>query len=342
MGRPRLYASNADRQRAYRARQRRGLGPLAASAALKLRMPFPYFGGKAPIAAVVWQRLGRLRHFVEPFCGTAAVLLGCPTPAAVETINDVDGLLVNVLRALKADPQGVASYAADPVSELDLVARHGWLLAQAPALTAQLAADPGFYDVRAAGWWIWGKSSWIGSGWCTPRRHGGAGVPRQLPHLSHTGVGVHGVTRTPGGTALRRWFTALQHRLRRVRICCGDWTRVVTPAVLEGPGRPVGVFLDPPYRHGERDLQLYAHDPDIAAEVRAWAIAQGEHPHLRIALCGYVGDYDMPETWTVHRWQARGGYGNQAPNGRGQQNARRECVWFSPGCHPPPQGTLWE
>jgi DNA adenine methylase len=339
MGRSRVYANDAERQRAFRARHRPDPKPLAASAVRALQMPFPYFGGKAPIAAVVWERFGQVRHYVEPFCGTAAVLLGCPTPAAVETINDVDGLLVNVLRALKADPQGVAVYAQDNVSELDLVARHDWLVAQAPALTAQLAADPSFYDVRAAGWWIWGKSSWIGSGWCTP--HPDGTVPRQLPHLSHTGSGVHAVARRKTA-ALVESLRRLQQRLRRVRICCGDWTRIVTPTVLEGSGRPVGVFLDPPYRHADRERQLYAHDPDMAAEVRAWALAHGERLHLRIALCGYRGAYEMPETWTAYRWQTRGGYAHQGTNGRGLQNSQRECVWFSPGCQPPPQGTLWE
>jgi len=125
--------------------------PLSAAEVRALQMPYPYFGGKAPIAAVVWERLGAVRHYVEPLCGTAAVLLGCRTPAAVETVNDVDGLLVNVLRALKADPTGVASYAADYVSELDLHARHRWLVDQVPTLTAQLEADPQFYDVQAAG-----------------------------------------------------------------------------------------------------------------------------------------------------------------------------------------------
>jgi DNA adenine methylase len=328
----------------YRARKRAAAlqtaPPLSAAEVRALQMPFPYFGGKAPIAAVVWERLGAVRHYVEPLCGTAAVLHGCRTPAAVETVNDVDGLLVNVLRALKADPTGVASYAVVNVSELDLHARHAWLVDQVPTLTAQLEADPQFYDVCAAGWWIWGKSSWIGSGWCTPRQDGS--VPRQLPALSHTGSGVHGVARRKDAAALVDSLRTLQHRLRRVRICCGDWRRVVTPTVLEGSGRPVGVLLAPPYRHADRDLQLYAHDTDIAADVRAWAIAHGERLHLGIALCGYVGDYEMPETWTAHRWQTRGGYAHQGTNGRGLQNAQRECVWFSPGCQPAPQGTLWE
>jgi site-specific DNA-adenine methylase len=35
-------------------------------------------------------------------------------------------------------------------------------------------------------------------------------------------------------------------RLRRVRVCCGDWTRVLGRSATECIG-VTGVFLDPPY-----------------------------------------------------------------------------------------------
>ena len=65
--------------------------------------------------------------------------------------------------------------------------------------------------------------------------------------------------------------------------------------------------------------------------VRAWALAHGDDPLLRIALCGYQGEHEMPESWTVVRWHAHGGYGNQG-QGRGRTNAVRETLWFSPHC----------
>src|SRR5579863_1799160 len=44
------------------------------------------------------------------------------------------------------------------------------------------------------------------------------------------------------------WFNELAGRLRNVRVCCGDWSRVVTPSVTWniGGGMLTGVFLDPP------------------------------------------------------------------------------------------------
>jgi hypothetical protein len=93
------------------------------------------------------------------------------------------------------------------------------------------------------------------------------------------------------------------------------------------------VFLDPPYSHAERDDDLYAIDHDISADVRAWCLANGEDPLLRIAICGYAGEWHEPlpdAGWTEFAWKARGGYANQ--NGGDDTNAHRERIWFSPAC----------
>ena len=177
-----------------------------------LRAPFPWFGGKRRAAALVWGALGDVRNYVEPFAGSAAVLLARPIPEdagrLLETINDADGLLANFWRALRADPEAVAHHADWPVNENDLHARHAWLVGRRENLTARLEGDPDWYDAKAAGWWVWGCCAWIGSGWCTGRgpwgiaedeghkvlaRLGGAGlgVKRQLPHLSNAGQGIN-------------------------------------------------------------------------------------------------------------------------------------------------------
>ena len=74
-------------------------------------------------------------------------------------------------------------------------------------------------------------------------------------------------------------------------------------------------------------------DHNIAAEVREWAIANGDNPKARIALCGYDNEHDdvMPPSWSRYRWNAHGGYAHTG-NGRGKDNARREVIWFSPHC----------
>lgn len=130
---------------------------------------------------------------------------------------------------------------------------------------------------------------------------------------------------------------ALADRLRDVIVCCGDWTRVASDVLAKGRGGPVAYFLDPPYSHSERAVGLYAVETDVAAAVREWALARGDNPRYRIALCGYEGEHEMPPGWSAYRRKAQGGYGNQDGE---NENARRETIWFSPHCLPPIQGRL--
>lgn len=41
-----------------------------------LRAPFPWFGGKSRIAATVWEALGDVPNYVEPFFGSGAAVGG--------------------------------------------------------------------------------------------------------------------------------------------------------------------------------------------------------------------------------------------------------------------------
>ena len=129
-------------------------------------------------------------------------------------------------------------------------------------------------------------------------------------------------------------------RLRKVRVCSGDWSRVCGPSVTFTHGL-TGVFLDPPYADtAERDPTLYRVDClQVAHAVREWAIANGENPLMRIALCGYVGEHVMPDTWAVHAWSAGAGYGGSADERT--ENGKKERIWFSPHCLKTQQADLF-
>jgi hypothetical protein len=332
-----------------------------------LQAPFPWFGGKSRIAPVVWSRFGAVSNYVEPFFGSGAVLLARPQPfIGPETINDLDGFVANAWRAIQHDPAAVAHHADWPVNEVDLHARHAWLVTQRQDLTARLLGDPAYFDARIAGWWIWGQCAWIGSGWCSGQgpwqavdgrlvdtrvageRQDGQGIRRQRPHLwrglginrqlPHLGDAGQGINRQLAGAASRHdfilaWLQALADRLREVRVCCGDWSRVLGPTPTVKQAGITGVLLDPPYADtAGRDSDLYACDSlSVAHAVLEWAIAQGDDPRLRIALCGYDGEHDMPARWTVHAWSTQGGYNQQGPQAN-KENRHRERVWFSPHC----------
>jgi len=328
------------------------------------KAPFPYFGGKSRVASEVWKRFGKVRSYVEPFFGSGAVLLRRPAPfSGLETVNDLDGLLVNAWRAIQAAPDEVWRHADCPVSEVDMRAREGYLLDARDDLVSRLKADPRWFDAEAAGLWIWGASTAIGSDWMRgkssrPHIGGAQGVHRRsgsMPMLDpSSGRGVHRrsgsmpMLSPEGGQGVHRaasdgreMLRALSARLRPVRILCGDWKRCVRSDTALGvrqrdPRRMAGVFLDPPYAKERRDDRLYSVDTDPAVEVLEWAQKASDDARLRIAVCGYAGEHDALEEagWAVYRWQAHGGMGNQGvvKSGRVNSNKGLETIWFSPSC----------
>jgi hypothetical protein len=407
---------------------------------MTLKAPFPYFGGKSKVAHEVWHRLGDVVNFVEPFCGSAAVLLARPSRPRTETVNDANCFISNFWRAMAADPVALAEACDWPVNEADLHARHRWLMLSGASLEwrERMKRDPDHFDIKVAAWWVWGACQWIGAGWCdgtriygegksthgklpTLTRHKGvhsevaageqaemqrkrpsvtndrgihgaqaarmaslarqkpdlsgrdgtvgrgihaSGLTHKLPNLSGRllglgeialpqqlpavdGSGIHrkrpalsgngpkGVQGRGGESNLLAWFGMLQQRLRRVRVTCGDWARVCTPAVTTGIGL-TGVFLDPPYSEAAgRDNAIYAvEDTQVAHRVREWCLINGPNPLMRIALCGYAGEHEELERagWRVFVWKTSGGYGNQTQGGRGHANRLLERIWFSPHC----------
>lgn len=170
-------------------------------------------------------------------------------------------------------------------------------------------------------------------------------IPRQLPAIvgtykaleSHRGEPIGKGVAKVQGEALCEWMASLSDRLRFTKVCCGDWTRVVTKAATFGQGM-TAVLLDPPYDAGDSYDDVYGDlSRGVSAKVREWAIENGANPLLRIAMCGYEGEHAMPSDWECVSWKATGGYGNQSEN----KNRLRERIWFSPACLKP-EPTLFD
>ena len=334
---------------------------------MSLAAPFPYFGGKRRAAPIIWRAIGDPAGYVEPFAGSAAVLLGRPAfkGRRVETLNDADGWLVNAWRAIQNDPASVAAHAYGPVTEVDYHARLAWLQERrTPELVSWLEGDPEVHDPKAAGWWLYvlacgigdpfGSGPWrVVDGLMTDTRtlgNAGRGVNRKLPHLGDAGRGVNrelphlgnagqGVNRElphlgDAGQGdlgrLNAYLRTLSDRLRRVRITCGDWKRVVSPSVYRaGTGGDGGraIFLDPPYATSG-DLYAHTGEGGVAEQVQDWCATAPDN--LRIVLCGYDDEHDalLGHGWVVIEGKAGGGagYSTNAANGR------RERLWLSPAC----------
>jgi|SRR5499427_335973 len=342
-----------------------------------IRAPFPYFGGKSSIIDIVWQRLGRPKQYIEPFCGSAAILLGAAAPASLEVVNDINGFIANFWRATKYQPGDVARWADYPVSHIDIGARHRWLMEQRARIGDALLEPEWPGDAKIAGWWLWGQCCWIGSGWCEwlgkiPHvSDAGRGIQAigkipyvssagmgihaigQIPHVGDAGMGIHAIGKIPhvsdagrgiqaigkiphvSGPSMGAMLTSagrvawyqlhrIADRLERVRILHGDWQRCLNSHY---GATNTAVFFDPPYAGNE---EIYRTDP-VAPIVESWA---KENACMRIALCGLVGDYDLPG-WEIVRWSRdRHTYGSN-------KTTRMEAIWFSPACAPPMQGDLF-
>lgn len=309
---------------------------------MNLKAPFPYFGGKHRAAPIIWDALGDVGGYVEPFAGSAAVLLARPafTGRRVETINDADGWLVNMWRAVKHAPDEVAHHASWPVTEIDYHARLAWLQERrTDGLVSWLEGDPEVFDAKAAGWWLYVAACGIGDPWGPgPWRviDGRMTDTRKLPHLGNAGRGVNRGLPHLGnaGQGLVDYMHRLAERLRNVRITAGDWRRILKPSVTRATAGNsiVGVLLDPPYEVGG---DLYATTntrgnghQTISAEVRQWAKdnANGK----RIVLCGFESEHDelLNHGWTVTEGKSGGGAGYNKDSKAG----RRERLWLSPEC----------
>ncbi len=205
-----------------------------------------------------------------------------------------------------------------------------------PVVTARrFVAETEYSDPKVAGWWVWGICTWIGNGWCSRDER----LHRCLPKIASPGHGLHAPSRkkplTHRNKAIHRsglgeaseLFEALAGRLRGVRICCGDWTRVLGRSTLgidTAHGMtPCAILLDPPYAHDHREKRLYREDDaSISPAVRTWALEHGDDPSLRIALCGQDGEHAMPSTWRCIAWRSNSSAASRA----------QERIWFSPHC----------
>lgn len=292
--------------------------------------PIPYYGRKVRWAKEVWARLGNPDVYVEPCGGSLAVLLSRPHEPRAEIVSDTSGLVCNFFRALRADPEGLALTADYPTIDDDLIARHRWLMRWRDGNAHRLVEDPDWYDLKAAGWWGWGASSWVGSGWCLidedkrPKLPDGGGQGIQAQRTELTGeVGT--------GERLVPWFRPLARRLSRVVILNRDWKVAVTDTALREHRKQslsVGIFLDPPYRTFGRKATLYESDLEgtsdgTAHETWEWARFTGER--YRIAYACREGDVEPPPGWEVIRMDFAG-------IKRADHRERRDMVLFSPAC----------
>lgn len=70
-----------------------------------------YPGGKWGMAKEIVALMPKHRSYLEPFFGSGAVLFNKP-PSSIETVNDIDGDIVNFFRVLREQPDDLADAIA--------------------------------------------------------------------------------------------------------------------------------------------------------------------------------------------------------------------------------------
>ncbi len=214
-----------------------------------MRPPTQYFGSKGRLAPWIASLLPPARTYVEPFCGSAAVLFAKP-PSPTEILNDSDGDLVCLFRVLRD---------------------HGAELARALTLTpyarAELAAanldQPGLDELERA------RRVFVRLNMSISRTLG-----RQR--------GFAATFNTNGADHAHKFASLVDHlpatagRLRRVILECRPAVEVI--AKYSAPNAVI--YCDPPYLHTTRSAQAKRRGADYACEYAT----EAEHRDLAAAL----------------------------------------------------------
>ncbi len=258
-----------------------------------VKPPITWFGGKSKLAKTIIAHFPEHQTFVEPFGGSAAVLLA-KTPSKVEIYNDLDGELINMYRVLRDPAQFEQLQLA---VECTLYARAEFALAKEPV------DDP---VERARRFIVRQRMS-----------HGGLGR-RWSYCIGDSSAGMSSV--------VRRWRAGVERlpdvhkRLRGVQIEQDDWQ-----AVMQRYDSSSTLFyLDPPYAPETRVGGGYHHE--LSSEDHLRLVSQLLSTRGMVVLSGYAHTAYSPledAGWVRHDYEVR----SYTSDARGH---RTECLWLSP------------
>jgi len=226
-----------------------------------MRAPFAYFGGKSMLAKKLLEIMPPHDYYVEPFCGSAALFFA-KKPAKVETLNDIDGDIVNFYRVLR-DPDTFKEFrrlaTLTPISRAEFDwCRENYMSIEDPVK-------------RAWAWWYIAQSSFSGDFAHSWRRA-----------VTKTSRGMAGTTSRY--LSMLDLLPQIADRLRMAQIECSDFRTVLK--YYSGPGYLA--YCDPPYVSDTRKSGKYKYEMSLE-----------DHRDLVGALLEYDGGvmlsgYDHP------------------------------------------------
>lgn len=240
----------------------------------------PYPGGKTSLAPWIVDNMPEHECYVEPFAGSAAVLVE-KERSTVEVLNDSDQMLVRAYRTIRKDLDDLRERLRTiPFSR----ARHeDW---NSHLSTGEWPED----DVEATARWFYLRYS------------------QHSAKLSDSsGFKTSKVTNPARAWAnAKRALPALADRLDGVILEAGDWQTVADKYDGEGTLN----YFDPPYGEGKGD-ELYRHSGEFDHSRLAEWIADAESRWLisyeEIPGCFDLDEYTVLKEETTYRGSARDG-----------------------------------
>lgn len=230
-----------------------------------VRGPIHWFGGKGLLVSKLVRLLPESWDtYVEPFVGGGALFFRLPR-AGVEVINDADGALVGVYRALQ-DPEAFRKFSE--LARFTPYSRRLWAWCG-----AHWAEQVGLAE-RGWAWWVFVRQSFgamVGRGWGTVVTSGSWG--RGARSAGETWLPV--VQRLP----------KVHERLQGVVIENGDGVEVARRWATHAG---VLLYCDPPYVPETRRAGGYTHEMSIEDHERLLEVLL-ESP-ARIMVSGYDND----------------------------------------------------
>lgn len=253
------------------------------------RAVLKYPGSKWNIAKQITSVIPTHHSYVEPFFGSGAVLFN-KEPSDIETINDLDGDVVNLFSCIRADSERLAAMTLATPFARDVYNK----------TFSQESADP--YE-KAAAFLI---KCWQGHGFRTNGYKVG---------WKNDVQGRERMYALWNWYRLPEWIIDIAERLRTVQIENKPATEVIQRFNYEN----VCMYLDPPYLLSTRSGKQYKHEMDDEGHIEL--LKTISESKAKIIISGYASD--LYETYLAD-W-----YRKKIPSCAEYGKVREEILWMN-------------
>lgn len=260
-----------------------------------MKASIKYPGAKWSYAQWITSLLPPHRFYLEPFFGSGAVFFN-KAPAAYETINDLDGQVVNFFRVCRENPDALAqAIALTPFSRQEMLSIQEKRAGEEIALTGDAIEDARRFAVRCCQGFGSKLSDRVG--WKNTKHPNGPRNPRIWSGVPETILEMAG-------------------RLKNAQIEQTDAVKLIKAC----NDTNCLVYADPPYPASTRRSRMY----------RMEMMTDDEHERLLRALLDHRGPvvlsgYDNP----LYNDMLQGWYKDQRMGHNNSGAARVETLWMN-------------